>query len=414
MLKFSLLAILLCVPAAYAGKPISISLSQSASYTREHNPDLAAARLRIEEAKGRLLGSGRLSNPEVGFGMNSGKRAREWDTGISFDQRFPVTARLRLEKSLSQQLVRAAELEIRDMERLIISEAQTLIVRLLAVDQQRDLRNQQTALAKKLSSFATDRANKGEISPLDAAQAQVDSQRLLLEGRKLEAERVSLLGELKPKLGIAADSELAVTGGLPASTLPASAGWEGRPDYQLARTNEGAALTEIDLAKARKWQDISAGLVAQAERVEDAPDGFDRSGFIGFRVSIPLPFWNKNQGEIAEKNAAATRAALETKALAAGITNQIAAARAEMAANAKLADETKNKLLPLVNEQTEKLEKAYATGQADLLTILRAREQKLQLESAVLDATRDFHLARIRYETATAKHAPASPANSNK
>ncbi|MCQ6473622.1 TolC family protein, partial [Vibrio parahaemolyticus] len=55
-------------------------------------------------------------------------------------------------------------------------------------------------------------------------------------------------------------------------------------------------------------------------------------------------------------------------------------------------------------------EKAYESGQTDLLTILRAREQRLQLEAAALDAVRDFHLARIRYEAAIGKHAPATPA----
>jgi len=65
-------------------------------------------------------------------------------------------------------------------------------------------------------------------------------------------------------------------------------------------------------------------------------------------------------------------------------------------------------LLPLVVEQTTKLEKAYETGQVDLITLLRAREQRLQLEAASLDALRDFHLARIRYEAATGKIAPVS------
>ena len=64
----------------------------------------------------------------------------------------------------------------------------------------------------------------------------------------------------------------------------------------------------------------------------------------------------------------------------------------------------------IVIEQTGKLEKAYESGQADLLTILRAREQRLQLEAAALDAVRDFHLARIRYVTAIGMHAPATPA----
>lgn len=45
--------------------------------------------------------------------------------------------------------------------------------------------------------------------------------------------------------------------------------------------------------------------------------------------------------------------------------------------------ETRDKLLPLVKQQTDKLEKAYETGQTDLLTVLRAREQQLQLETAV-------------------------------
>jgi cobalt-zinc-cadmium efflux system outer membrane protein len=85
-----------------------------------------------------------------------------------------------------------------------------------------------------------------------------------------------------------------------------------------------------------------------------------------------------------------------------------------MLADADLAMETRNNLLPLVIEQTAKLEKAYESGQADLLTVLRAREQRLQLETAALDAERDFHLARIRYEAAIGKHAPAVPLTSTK
>jgi cobalt-zinc-cadmium efflux system outer membrane protein len=38
--------------------------------------------------------------------------------------------------------------------------------------------------------------------------------------------------------------------------------------------------------------------------------------------------------------------------------------------------------------------------------VLRAQEQRLQLESAALNAERDFHLARIRYEAATGAHLP--------
>jgi cobalt-zinc-cadmium efflux system outer membrane protein len=406
-----ILSTFLCATSGISGE-VRLSLPQIPARVLRQNPELTAARLRIEEAQGRLLGAGRLSNPELGAAFTHDSRFREGTVAVSLDQRFPLTARLRVEKALSRQLVATAELEVRDAERKAIGEAQALAVRLLSLEEQRKLREEQTALAEKLSKFATDRSKTGEISALDAAQAQVDSQRLILEGRKVETERVSILGELKPKLGLSAGDALVIEGGLPAVAVPGLVPWTRRPDYQLAKVNEVASLTAVDLARSRKWQDMSAGLMWEGERMEDAPDGLQRTGFVGFRLSLPLPFWNRNEGEIAEKTAGATRASLETRALGKAIENEANAAREMMAAHAKLASDTKEKLLPLVVEQTQKLEKAYETGQADLLTVLRAREQRLQLQAAVLDATRDFHLARIRYEAAVGKHAPAKMSGS--
>jgi len=154
---------------------------------------LAAARLTIEEAHGCLLGSGRLSNPEAGFSISQSRAFREGAVGVSPDQRFPVTARLRLEKSLSRQLVEAAELEVLEAGRKSVEEVQTIGVKLLALKQQREMRDRQMELAQKLATFASDRAKTGEISPLDAAQAVADSQRLQLDGRRLETEWLALL-----------------------------------------------------------------------------------------------------------------------------------------------------------------------------------------------------------------------------
>ena len=44
----------------------------------------------------------------------------------------------------------------------------------------------------------------------------------------------------------------------------------------------------------------------------------------------------------------------------------------------------------------------------DVLKVWRAREQQLELEAAVIDSSRDFHLARVRYEAAIGIHAPAT------
>lgn len=394
-LAFLLLAL------ATTAQALTLDLSAVAERVRRQHPSLKAARMVVEEARGRQQGAGRLPNPTLESSFQNESRVSPRSTIFSLDQAFPVTRRLSLEKKLSAQLVHAAELEVGDVERRYIAEARTLAVKLLAVEQHLVQHRQQTELAQKLSTFAKDRAAKGELSILDAAQSQVDLQRLLLETRKLEMEKLSLRGALKPMLGLGTKEEITISGDLKATKLPAVTSWQQRPDYRLAQNKTEAAQTEAELAKAKRFQDVSAGFFAAREQQDVTPRHTERTGFVGFRISIPLPLWNRNQGEIAEKAASAERARLEKEALAVQITSEADTARKEMEANASLLRETRDTLLPLVVEQTSKLEKAYEAGQTDLLTVLRARDQRLELESGALDAARDFHLARIRYEAAT-------------
>ncbi|GEP44442.1 TolC family protein [Brevifollis gellanilyticus] len=410
MLRHTFLLIPLLLAAASSASALTLNLAEIGPRLRTSHPSLKAARMVVEEARARQLGAGRLSNPSVGLDTRNETYLSPGQVILSLDQSFPLTKRLRLEKQFTGQLVTAAELEVKDAERRLISEAQTLAVQILAIEQQRSLRQQQTALAAKLSEFVAGRAKAGELSALDAAQAQVDAQRLIVEARKLEGESRSLLGALKPMLNLDPDDTLSISGTLPDMGVPGKgANWMIRADYQLAEAKLIASQTDIGLAKANKWEDVRAGIFAGPE-YQNAT-GFDRrtNGVIGFRFSIPLPFWNKNQGQVAEKTAAAERVRLEQAALGKQIRSDVENARKDMQTSYDLAHETRDKLLPLVIEQTGKLEKAYENGQADLLTVLRAREQRLQLEAAALDAVRDFHLARIRYETATGKHAPAIP-----
>ena len=392
----------LVTPAA----ALTLPLHGVATRVRTHHPMLKAARLAIAEAQGRQTGSGRLANPVAGIDWRTESRVEPSSGLFSLEQSFPLTRRLSLEKKHSAQLVEAAQFEVRDVERRLIADAQEHVVRLLTLTQQKTLRQEQTELAKKLAEFAEGRAKAGELSPLDAKQVRLDAQRLQIESRLLEAQRVSLLGQLKPMLGLRSEDELIIRGDLPPMTLPGTSSWMRRPDYQLAQTKIAAAQTAQDLAKAKRIPDVSAGLVGGPEQQNVSGMGMQRTGFIGFRISIPLPFWNRNEGEIAEKTAAAERARLESEALAVQINGEAGTARKEMEANAAIVRETRDSLLPLAIEQMNAQQKAYESGQADLLSVLRARDQRLQLESSTLDALRDFHLARIRYEAATGAHLP--------
>jgi cobalt-zinc-cadmium efflux system outer membrane protein len=336
-----------------------------------------------------------LANPSLGYDFQTESGVSPQTQVVSIDQAFPITRRLKLEKELSAQLVEAATLEVRDAERRFIAEASALAVKEAMLRQQLNLLKQHSALAQQLADFAKGRAEAGEVSMLDAKQVQMDLNRVRIESRLLEAEAATLLGQLKPMLGLTNAQPLEIKGPLPSLKLPAGSDGQQRPDRQLAEVKASAAKVESDLAKSRRTPDITAGLFAARERQGE------RTGFVGLRLSVPLPFWNRNEGEITEKTASAERARLESQALVLQINAEAGTALQEMQSHAGIVRETRDSLLPLAAEQVAAQQKAYEGGQAELLSVLRAQDQRLHIESTALDAERDFHLARVRYEAAT-------------
>jgi cobalt-zinc-cadmium efflux system outer membrane protein len=176
-----------------------------------------------------------------------------------------------------------------------------------------------------------------------------------------------------------------------------------RPDFQAAKLNAQAAAQGVALEQARRYDDVEGGLFAAAERTEDAPEGYEDEAIIGLRFKIALPFWNKNEGAIQEAEAKKERMEKEALALGRGIRLEAEAARAEMAEWKRLIDEIDDALLPLAAEQSKLAEDAYRSGQGEIQSVLRSREKRLQLSAAKLDALREFHLARVRHETALAQ-----------
>ncbi|HWB03378.1 MAG TPA: TolC family protein [Verrucomicrobiales bacterium] len=375
----------------------SFTVEGAAARAVKSNPDLAAARWTIEEARGRLWHSGRPANPELETELKPNVRGREFSLSVGFTQKFPLTKRLFIERSISEVEFAVAEAEVRDAARLLKSQVRTAAVKLLALQSQKALYDEQRKHSSNLADTATKIAEQGEGSPLDAAQYELQVQDLTLKAIETETERATLLGELRPLLGLAGTASLTITGGLSAPSSPsAGASPERRADYQAALGKEAAARSAIELARAGKWDDAGFGLAAEIERAEDAPEGLRTEGFIGLKFSLPFPFWNKNEGKIHEAAATAAKAAKQREALAARIRAEAAAALSEMEAAAKIVAQTSGPLMKKAKELEEKYDAANKLGQAPIIDVLRSRERRFALEAARLNALRDYHLARVR------------------
>ncbi len=392
------------VTSLLAEPAVVVTLPSIGDRIRAQNPDLAAARLRIQEALGRMNQAGRLDNPELETAIDHNPQFNEGKVEVGISQRFPITDRLQLEKDVSLTELKAAEAEVREVERQLTGKAREAVVKVLAVRQSRELLDKQSAISREFAGFLSEIAAKGEGSSLDAGQAKLESTSLAMEIRQLDASETALVGELKPLLGMRPGERLNVSGSLPEISLPDAAVQPSRrPDFQVASLEARAAAQGVALEQARRYDDLEGGIFAGAERGEDAPEGFENEAIVAVRFKIALPFWNKNEGAIQEAEARKTRKEMEAVALSRSIRLEAEAARAEMKEWADMLGEINLTLLPLADEQTALAEEAYRNGQGEIQSVLRSREKRLQLASARLDALREFHLARVRHETALAK-----------
>lgn len=364
------------------------------------NPELSAARFMIEEAKGRHLGSGRLMNLEI---EASGRRMTEGrEGGFSFGlmQKFPLTSRLRLEKAVTAAEIAAAEAEVSDKQRLLIAEAETMAVKILAVRAEVGIQQRQAALAEKLSEIATARAAANESS-VDAGQMRLEARQQRNAIHRLQAEIAAMTELLKPMLGRATNDQLEVTGSLPEANVHGRAlPSDSRADIQAALHRVNAAGQSVDLARARQWEDISAGVMVDQGRTMDEPMGLQTETMIGVKVSIPLPFWNRNQGGIAETAAMHSRAQAEVQALRLKASSEVSSAKQEMDRLLPFITENTTQLLPLARQQIELVRETYTNNKASLQDLLRARDRLLMVEMDRLNALRDFNLAKVRWKAA--------------
>ena len=180
-----------------------ITLASVPRQVAKANPELTAARFMIEEARGRYLGSGRRMNPEIEVTGRRMTEGREGGFSVGLMQKFPVTARLRLEKAVTTAQIVAAEAEVADKQRILTAEAESMAVKILAMRAEISIAERQASLAEKLTEIATARAAANE-SAIDAAQMRLEARTQRNAIRRRQAGIAAMTEALKPMLGLSA------------------------------------------------------------------------------------------------------------------------------------------------------------------------------------------------------------------
>lgn len=394
------------------GIAVGLTLDGAVDRALTHNLDLRAAYYNLEIGRGRLIQAGIWPNPELEFAGNtqrpfSNEKERTYSSG--FTQAFPISGRLAKAKRVARVDVAQALLEIRNRERLLIGEVQKDFLAALVLRQQIAVRDEVKGINQDLLNISEARLKKAEVSEVDVNLARTEVQQLELENDLIRAELNARLVTLRQKLGLAPAAPLTVEGDLDQLVARFSEDGAGfspalRPDLRQTELGIDRARAEIALARAEAWEDWRVGFDYSSDRVVDDPNGFRTDQFLGLRLAIPVPLWNRNQGRVYSQQATALQARQQVEALCLTIRAEIAAAAARVLQLKAAAGLYSQRVLPLYNKNIGLLKQGYAQGLAQFSQLVQTQNQQALLRITYFDAQTRYAEALVDLETAAASN----------
>ncbi len=394
---------------------LKLTSQDAVALALQKNQSLMAARSAIEKAGAYSRYAGRLDNPELKLGYASDRTFNdegERSYSIGFEQRFPVTNRLKLLKRVSSIEVKLAEAEVRDQERLLIRDVESAVELISSLNLRLSLLDGMIDLQGGFAAFLEKRIENGEASTLDLNQVRVSLFSVKQEIQNLTKQRNGALGSLRSLLGLEPDMELEILAKRTLSlSLPKMAELDGEvlqshPEYQFKAMLAEIAREQTALAKANRWADIAVEVFFEEERTVDEPSGIERDRFFGIGVSIPLPLHDQNRGEIEASRFYEQQIRYELNAVSLNLKNEAETLRRNAEATYRQATKYKESAVSLVEQNLEDINNAYAAGQVDLGEVFRVQEQHLNIQTAQLELWHELKQILIEWRAATARNFP--------
>ncbi|HJY88231.1 MAG TPA: TolC family protein [Candidatus Acidoferrales bacterium] len=346
------------------------------------NLDLAAGRLRQNVAQAGVRIAGQIPNPTAIF---SASRDVPHES-LLLDQPFELGWKRSRRIGLARQQVALTNVEIDTLVRQVRRRVREAYYAAVLARRQTGQRAQALELTKRLRDIAKERFDAGDVPQLEVIQTELEVSRAEAEYEVArQRERVSY-------------SQLSVLLNEPSETI-----WE--PETPLEEMPSRVSLEELvgraqslnpDLQHLSQEQkvELSRKALLRAERIPnlDVQFGSDFNAPPDFRAGLRggfmmgLPLFTRNQGELAQSSATLRLLDAETVATRRAVAGRVEAAYFEWGTRQTQVELYRNTLLPSARRLQALAEESYRAGRANILTVLDAQRNVLQVERDYLDS----------------------------
>lgn len=405
-----LLLRLLLTPSAEAQTPgpIRITLDEAILMALQHNHNLLAARTTIQQSQAEEttanlrpnptlfadweylpLGSPSHQNPSVYPNVSTNdylKNNTEGDLGLSYliERGKKRQHRLQAAKDITTQTISL----VADNERGLTFGVATLFVNVQLAESTLELAEQDLKSFQQTVDLSEMRYKAGAISEDDYLKIKLQLLQFETDLQQAELARVQALSDLRQLLGyesVSADYDVAgpfdyqlLRGNVEDFQLKAL---QNRPDLRAAQQGVTAAGSQYELQRAIGKVDVTV------QGNYSHVNGINAATVYG---SVPLPIFNRNQGEIARARFAVAQAQEQEKATNGQALTDVRDAYEGLRTNDKVVTLYRSGYLDVAQKDRDISEYAYKRGAASLLDFL--------------DAERSYRATQLAYRQALASY----------
>lgn len=352
--------------------PISAGLDELLALTRQRNPDLAAAAARVGEARGRMVQAGLYPNPTAGYSgnqINDGPGTPGQQGGY-VSQEFVTAGKLQIAREAARLGVTAADWQVASKWFDTAARVKTTYYEYTAAlavlrETERTLDLFTTALATTEKLAAGGKVDGYDVTRLKVEVTQTANRVGAARQRVAATERMLAVVVGVDRLPGVAATELPAAVGVPG--YDEAVGLAGRSSFVLA------AAAEVEQARL----EVRAAEVKPVPNVETvttvAHDFVTRAPMVSVLVGLPLPVWDRNQGNIAsaQYRLRAAEAGVEQARLRA--IERLAGAYQRYENARRQLDLFRTKVLPDAAAALEQIDRVYAARGERFFDTLDAR-----------------------------------------
>jgi cobalt-zinc-cadmium efflux system outer membrane protein len=401
------MAMIACVVVLGLTRPVSaqeqldaepVTLEELLEYAHEHAPALRVAKKHRAFADAARSGASMVSpyNPEVegevgvGLGDPSGVARVE----ATLRQRIEIAGQrgLRIEAAARYQDVLKARVAAAEWT---LHEQVHALFRLGLIDSQRvDVERQIHEFTEELLHVAQERYEAGEEPRTSVIVTRAERARARQRLVQRRVELIQTLRSLAEASGWEKEQpplprgELPETRDLPPTGKLVERAWSHDPQIVVLERQREAAEARAMLARREVWPDPIFGV--GYEREEMLADGND---ILRFVIGLPLPLWNRNQGNVARADAEVGVLNEELARRKTELRNRVRRKAAAVSGAAEQLRIFEEEVLPSFAEQLELLQEGFRLGEMDLLDVMTARDRLLDAQREALDARQRYTVA---------------------